>query len=468
MNTPFSNINKTNTEGSAPPKSALTIGTNETPTGSNPGNNSIDELEDEEFFSDASTVKSIVPSNYFDSDKNDEMDFLGEDTPIFPSQGSATTTTSLNQQVDLMEIDSRSKPQTGKMKVSGSFRRRVKFLKDIVGQSDEQARLEAASSTMDQLKSTYKRREMSNDTTPEQPIPKKGRHETAPTQAQAATAKPVKSSLRYNESVSLVKVAITTAGFPQKRLSSAQMDLVERELMEAVLEQADKEIKPYFFGCSHKPGFMVLNCGDEHTAKWVRDSVPHLKPWEESQLVTLEKDQIPKPHVLIGHFPKSVQEPNDKILRRIVAQNTGLMAYSWLVLQRTDQNDMAIVTLSVDPLSHERLKETQFRINWLFGSVRLQRPKPKSGSSSERVDLPSTSVSTDRVTKPSETNTVPKPETNTAPKPFTPIVGRRRAIVGNPGPNKKHDLAERLKFTRTNPGSQGGKPDNTAPLQKDN
>lgn len=210
---------------------------------------------------------------------------------------------------------------------------------------------------------------------------------------------PSEQTRTFREVVRLERLAICDRNYPNTLLTTEQMTSIGDEIMELVLEQETKEVKPSFEGCSHKPGYVVLSCASKETAQWVRGIISRVKPWEGADLLVMEEDEIPRPEIYILYLPAAKEENTDKILRRIRSQNSELRTYEWKVLNRGEEGNRVILTVSVDSVSSQRLKDRRLQIAWLYGKASV-RPKRQArpgagaeqhGGENPTANAPSTS-----------------------------------------------------------------------------
>ncbi|GBP01327.1 hypothetical protein EVAR_66463_1 [Eumeta japonica] len=126
------------------------------------------------------------------------------------------------------------------------------------------------------------------------------------------------------ETVVAKKVGITPHNFPEVIWTSEEIKAVQKCILDRVYEARLGPVKPRFAGCSFKPGWLTINCLDDATVSWLRESVPALKPWEGAVLRVLDEADVPKAKILIGYFSGSTSWTNDRILGQIEAQNSGI------------------------------------------------------------------------------------------------------------------------------------------------
>ncbi|XP_055386866.1 uncharacterized protein LOC129615611 [Condylostylus longicornis] len=164
-----------------------------------------------------------------------------------------------------------------------------------------------------------------------------------------------------------VIVNIAETNYPDVFLSLQQKSIIQNEIMETLLEQEDKDVKPQFRGCSNKPGWLSITCGNQETAIWLINKIPEIS--RNTKINLKELKETLNPELVIVYFPQSLGESTSKILRRISAQNFDLMISSWKILKRKTVSNMVQLTILVDAESIKKLKEINYRLNWRFGYV---------------------------------------------------------------------------------------------------
>ncbi|KAL1447930.1 hypothetical protein WDU94_000622 [Cyamophila willieti] len=177
-----------------------------------------------------------------------------------------------------------------------------------------------------------------------------------------------------------IKVGVLLENYPEENLSNDQMATIQKEILEKI---AEKEGAPYpqFSGTAYRPGWLSITCDNSATSDWLKSIIGGLKPWEGANLKVVDEGDLPKSKILSGYFPNSDEEPTEKILRMIKAQNQSLTSSEWKVLRRNNEGTAAHLIMSVDLASVELLKKESYKVSYKFGKVALHNksePKPQS------------------------------------------------------------------------------------------
>lgn len=64
------------------------------------------------------------------------------------------------------------------------------------------------------------------------------------------------------------------------------------------------ESKRKFAGIHFRPGILVVDAVDKHSAEWLVDKAPQLVKWSGKELRVCMGDDIPKAHVVDIFFPR--------------------------------------------------------------------------------------------------------------------------------------------------------------------
>ncbi|KAL7724921.1 hypothetical protein ACLKA6_007525 [Drosophila palustris] len=96
-------------------------------------------------------------------------------------------------------------------------------------------------------------------------------------------------------------------------------------LLNEVLIRTQRQgaIKPYFTGCTFRPGWLLISCANKETADWLKATVPELKLWTGAKVELVAEANMKKPQEYIGYFPKT-----EDILQLLEGQNRALRTLS--------------------------------------------------------------------------------------------------------------------------------------------
>ncbi|XP_046804399.1 homeobox protein 14-like [Lucilia cuprina] len=89
------------------------------------------------------------------------------------------------------------------------------------------------------------------------------------------------------------------------------------------------------------------------------------------QYASTKESKIAHPKVVVGFFPNSIDDTNDKILSFIQWQNEGLSVFEWKLLRRTFKNSTVMLTLLIDKMSAAKLEEVKGEIYYKFRQIKL-------------------------------------------------------------------------------------------------
>lgn len=185
---------------------------------------------------------------------------------------------------------------------------------------------------------------------------------------------------------------VASADFPKTFLTKEQMDQFKSAILEQVVQQKDAELKPHFKNCVEANGYLRVECADENTCQWLKDTVAKLEVPEELSLKVDTEMELLKGDVYTGHFADSRKDSNETIFGFIESQNDGIVTSEWAVITRKDVGDEQKVELlfAVDEESADAIRKLNFELNYKFNTIRLRRknlfvnpvakgPKPTQG-----------------------------------------------------------------------------------------
>ncbi|KAM8714859.1 hypothetical protein ACLKA7_001982 [Drosophila subpalustris] len=240
------------------------------------------------------------------------------------------------------------------------------------------------------------KRERSANTTPEMSLPKRGSAKpgagatpagvpeieagsTNRKAAQPPIPKPTEATgtrehRSYSEVASSDRFAVIAKGYPTALLSTKELVMVREAILDKIREQRQGAVKPYFTGCSLRPGWLLISCANQETANWLKATVPKLKLWNGAQIEIVAEADMPRPQIYVGYFPKTEKCSNEDILQLLEGQNSALRIGDWRTLNRVERGKHVELTLSVDPVSDDLLKSQGYTLCYGFGLVNV-RPK---------------------------------------------------------------------------------------------
>lgn len=191
----------------------------------------------------------------------------------------------------------------------------------------------------------------------------------------------------FSEVAKWIKVCIVSKDYPRIQLTTPQMNDVQSEILRKVVQQRTEDFKPKFTNCWVKGGYLEMTCQNPETANWLTTVVPTLKLWKGANLKVVNPEDIPRPDTLVGFFPQSVDEDNDTIRAFIESQNDGYNTEHWKVYKRNILFDRHVEwTFTVDDESMEKIKASNFVVNYKFGQTTIRKKIPKSKSKNTKQE----------------------------------------------------------------------------------
>ncbi|XP_055615155.1 uncharacterized protein LOC129761458 [Toxorhynchites rutilus septentrionalis] len=186
----------------------------------------------------------------------------------------------------------------------------------------------------------------------------------------------VETGISFKEALEQIKVGILPKDYPNTDPTTAQLDSIRNSLLTAI--ERNEPVKPKFFNCSYKSGYLILSCKDHQTSEWLKKVVPGIILDDNIKLVALDAKNIPRPEILHAFFPQSATFSDERLKSLIESQNENLSTDKWRILKRSNPNEIhADWTLTVDEASMRKLISTNFNKNFQFGGTKLRKTNPK-------------------------------------------------------------------------------------------
>lgn len=182
---------------------------------------------------------------------------------------------------------------------------------------------------------------------------------------------PGTSTQSYRDTVTNIRMSVTSTQFPDVKLTAEQSNLIEDALVDAMVPLESGAL-PKLCGNFLERGVFTLACKNEETKKWLLEVVPTLKPWEEASLrVGERKDVLKATKVLVLLPKKSESASNRDILDRLQLQNPSLNAGEWHFVSRKvgpqgvafvcaiDDTSLAAIKLLEGGMAYYRLQQVK-------------------------------------------------------------------------------------------------------------
>ncbi|CAB0015780.1 unnamed protein product [Nesidiocoris tenuis] len=269
---------------------------------------------------------------------------------------------------------------------AGAAKRRLRYLRKH-GVGGEEARKLALLPVASQP-THYKRGHSSSGSTPDQRAAKRPRHQGSSGQTGSRLSsghRPVS----YSAAVGSVRLGIVNDDFPEVHWTDEQLNVVRMALARWIISNPADAHPLSFLGLVFRRGWLLLTCEDAATAAAVRAEVPRLRPWEGARLRVLAEADFPRTRFAAGYFPFSSQLSTEEIMSSVIGQNReeDLRTREWRVVQRSNLDDTAVVTLAMDDSAADGLARAGGTIRYLFERVTIKQRRsggaPASGGRSD-------------------------------------------------------------------------------------
>lgn len=272
-----------------------------------------------------------------------------------------------------------------KTRMSGAARKRLKWL--LKQGLDMETARKRAMEPIAKSDNLGAKRPRSDGSTPEAQVKRRREVEGGQASSNASVLRenaPIAPS--FKQALEGKKIGIFSVNYPEDSLTTEQMNMVQEAILMKIIDLDEGSIKPKFLGTTFKAGWLTINCANEDTANWLKQSIGSITPWEGARLKAAE--DLPKAVKINAFFPNSAEDNNEKILKLVGKQNDGLKTSQWRVLKRTQEGVSAHLTLSIDKSSQDVLKARGHRISYKFGQVTM---RDKSAKKPQSRQTPTTS-----------------------------------------------------------------------------
>lgn len=180
-----------------------------------------------------------------------------------------------------------------------------------------------------------------------------------------------------NTKIIKLELGIINRYHPEYRLKKITMNLIQKTILNLFPEAAEQGISPRFNGLSFSNGWILINCLDEETAKWVIPLEKILTAVTNVPINIVNAVDVPSGKIFIGSFKVSSLEDDARILGYIQSQNEKIETNKWKILKNvpSESGTTSTLTLLVDFASMAELRKRKFLIFFKFGSVQLSQKK---------------------------------------------------------------------------------------------
>lgn len=179
-----------------------------------------------------------------------------------------------------------------------------------------------------------------------------------------------------------IRMVVATEKHPGEKLSAEQVNQIKSAILKQVVLQKDTvDVKPHFEDCSFVDGYLLVQCSDGPTVKWLQDVVPKLELWENANVKVSSEKYLQRADIYVGTFADSLQDSDKDILSFVESQNEGIAASSWTILGRKENKPKKEVELilTMDAASGKAVFKQKFELNYKFSKVTLKKRKRIAG-----------------------------------------------------------------------------------------
>lgn len=179
-----------------------------------------------------------------------------------------------------------------------------------------------------------------------------------------------------------IRMVVATEKHPGEKLTTDQVNQIKSAILKQVVIQKDTvDVKPHFADCSFVDGYLLVQCSDGPTVKWLQDVVPKLELWENANVKVSSEKALQRADIYIGTFADSLQDSDKDILSFVESQNEGIAASTWTVLGRKENKPKKEVELilTMDVASGKQILKQKLEINYKFSKITLRKKKRIAG-----------------------------------------------------------------------------------------
>jgi len=159
---------------------------------------------------------------------------------------------------------------------------------------------------------------------------------------------------------------------PHSMLTSAQMNVIQKAILDAIPLAAKDRINPRFENVRIRSGWLLLTCLTESTFKWVEKLVKTIQLEDNTKVKAVREEDIPRLQIVTGIFPAGEEESSQNILVQLNHQNPTLKAIKWKIVSRDQDGTDTKISFSIDKSSMENLIIAGYRVRYKFSHIILQ------------------------------------------------------------------------------------------------
>ncbi|KAG5866239.1 hypothetical protein JTB14_027641 [Gonioctena quinquepunctata] len=97
--------------------------------------------------------------------------------------------------------------------------------------------------------------------------------------------------------------------YPVSIMTKEQLESAQTELLNAIDKIEDGAFRPQFLDCFKRKGSLTIDCFNQESVEWLKNTAPGLTPWEGAELKVIEPGKVTQMVILPNQYPFTVLAP---------------------------------------------------------------------------------------------------------------------------------------------------------------
>ncbi|XP_030387268.1 uncharacterized protein LOC115633904 [Scaptodrosophila lebanonensis] len=167
-------------------------------------------------------------------------------------------------------------------------------------------------------------------------------------------------------------VAMALESYPKKKLSTAQMELIENTLVEE-LSKEESSTFLRFDGIFYKAGYMVIKCIGRRPRSWMYSKVSKLNVViPDGKLKIWNEENLPKRYIVTFILPKGDKVDPKTTLALLGKQNFGLNIEDWDIFESENQGNDKCFKVGIDEKSMQAIEARNLKLNYRLELIEIK------------------------------------------------------------------------------------------------
>ncbi|XP_074029947.1 uncharacterized protein [Leptinotarsa decemlineata] len=123
------------------------------------------------------------------------------------------------------------------------------------------------------------------------------------------TNKPQSDKPQSQKAPSGINMLVVPLQYPVTIMTEEQLDSLQTELLNSIDKIEDGAFRPQFLDCFKRKGTLTIDCFNQESVDWLKNTAPGLTPWEGAQLKVIEPGKISQMVIIPNQYPLTILTP---------------------------------------------------------------------------------------------------------------------------------------------------------------